>query len=296
MRLHHLAFLSAICALAACTSAPGPQPVAGHYWEGELRILPGDTSFAPCGSLVPLKLTGPGVDSLARRYAWLRTVQGQWIKTWLQGHMAACGTAHHDSMLVATAYGHMDVAVDCPLVPADSLAGSYRAEATATNGTHLEELEFLPDGRALIITTKPQLYAEVEGSWGMDHDHDIMFREARDRFRFLYIRQGGALVRPLPNGNLVVYRPMGPARPLVGAFGRVAKWVQALRPEGALDPLALRPAMRLDSLFPDAAAQALLYSSVADSLALNEAQLGQLKNNMATLGELAALLRSQKGH
>lgn len=296
MRPQHLAILLAVAGLPACTPAPDPQQATGSYWEGELRIMPGDTSFAPCGSLVQLKLTGPGLDSLARRYAWLRTMEGQWVKTWLQGHMAAHGPAGRDSMLVATAYGHMDIAVDCPLVPVDSLAGHYRAEATAPSGTHVEELDFLPDGRALIITTKPQLYAEVDGSWGMDHDHDIMFRESRDRFRFIYIRQNGALVRPLPNGNMVSYRHTGPARPLAGAFGRVAKWMQALKPGEALDPLALRPTMRIDSLFPDAAAQGRLYASVADTLALGEGQMARLKNNMTTLGDLAALLRSQKGH
>lgn len=270
---------------------PSPPPMA---WEGELRILPGDTAFMPCGIHKAYRLTGPGLDSLARRYAWLRTVPGQWIKAWCNGYLQAGPAESTDSVLTATAYMHMDSEVNCPPVPVDGLAGSYLAEAEVPGGIHTERLEFQLGGDALIITTAPGIRAEVDGRWGLDSDGDLLFTEADGRYSFHYGHKAGRLVRPLPAGRAVAYRRTGPADRLAGAQGRAARWLAATaraqgRPVQAGD---LRPAMRIDSLFPGTAAQEALRRSAADSLGLNEHQLRTTWPAAQTVHDVTKLMRT----
>lgn len=288
--------LLALATLAACTTAPetteeGPEDA---IWEGELRILPNDTAFMPCGIHRAYRLTGPGLDSLSRRYAWLKTVQGQWIKTWCSGHLAAPPPGGGDTVLVATAYGHMDAEVLCPPVPVDSLVGTYEARSEAIGGEHVERLDFISGGQALIITTRPGLYAEVDGRWGLDADGDIRFTETDHRFGFYYGWRNGMLERSLPNrGSVVTYRRIGPADPMAGAPGRTARWLAAVsgsvgRPLQAGD---LQPSMPLDSLFPDTAARSALRRSAADTLGFNDHQLATTWRTTTTVHDVTKLMR-----
>jgi hypothetical protein len=181
-------------------------------------------------------------------------------------------------------------------VPVDSLAGSYLAEGTVPGGIHREQLEFLPDGGALIITTSPGLYAEVEGRWGLDSGGDVVFTEEQGRFSFYYGRKGNQLVRPIPRqGMEVVYRLSGPADGLAGAFGRVARSVAAAADAQGipLNPTDLRPGMPLDSLLPDPGSQAALKAALADTLELDQDGRDRLGAPGMTVGSLTKLMRAR---
>lgn len=286
-----LAFL-----LAACTPAPkGEPPHAAKLWEGELRILPGDTSFTPCGTLRKLQVTGPGLDSLARRYAWLHTMPGQWIKTWCNGWLAAPRGAGADSVLVAESYAHMDADVRCAPVPVDSLAGRYVAEMPFPGGVHTEELDFLPGGRALIISILPAVYAEVDGLWGLDSDGRPAFEEAERRYSFRYVRVPGGLVRRLPSGNQVEYKYTGPAERFTGAYARTARWLAAVAAANhhPVNAAEILPAMRLDSLFPDPASRAALRASAGDTLLMDERKLASSWAAATTVQDAVQLMRTR---
>ncbi|HMN04186.1 MAG TPA: hypothetical protein PKD45_00530 [Flavobacteriales bacterium] len=296
-----LAFSAAL--LVTCTAcnnqaSHADTPPPDRSWEGELRILPNDTSFRPCGTHKTYRVTGPGLDSLARRYTWLHTAHGQWIKTWCSGHLAPGTAAAGDSLLVATAYQHMDVEVQCPPAPVDSLAGSYLAEAEVTGGKHTEQLELLPDGSALIITSTPALYAEVDGLWGLDSDGVITFQEIQGRYFLHYAWIDGHLVRPLPNRNAqVTYTRTGQAQRLSGAFGRTAWWLSEVAHNTGnahLQAEDLRPAMRLDSLFPDAEARALLADQAQDTLGMSLHDVATLWQTAETVYDVTRLMRIRR--
>lgn len=284
-----LAFL-----LAACTAAHKDEPPhAATLWEGELRILPRDTSFMPCGALRKLQVTGPGLDSLARRYAWLQTSPGQWIKTWCNGWLAAPRGAGADSVLVAASYAHMDADVRCAPVPEDSLAGRYVAEMPFPGGVHTEELNFLPGGQGLIISIMPAVYAEVDGRWGLNSDGVLTFEEAERRYTFRYERTADGLVRRLPSGNLVAYRYTGPAERFTGAYARTARWLAAVAAANhhPVNAAEILPAMRLDSLFPDPASRAALRASAADTLLMDERKLATSWAAATTVQDAVQLMR-----
>lgn len=291
--LRSLPVIGLVMLLAAGCASPRPAPVQDHLWEGEMRILPGDTTFIPCGTQRKLQITGPGLDSLARRYAWLQTRPGQWIKTWCNGHLDAPVGRQADSLLVATSYAHMDAAVHCPLAPVDSLSGRYVAHAAVPGGQHTEQLEFLPNGSAVIITTTPSLHAEVDGTWGLNSAGELLFEETGKRYAFKYERMPGKLVRHLPNGMMVEYLRTGPAERLSGAFGRTARWLAAVSTSTGHSMRAsdLRPMMRLDSLFPDTTGQLALRRSAADTLGLDHKALTILWPATETVGDAVQLMR-----
>lgn len=280
---------------AGCSIPAGPADHASIPWEGELHILAGDTVFVPCGQSNHMPVTGPGVDSLARRYNGLKAVDGQWIKTWCNGYALAIDGRPGDSMLVATGYLHMDAEVHCPPIPVEGLAGSYLAVAEVANGQHTEQLEFMPDGRALIITSTPDLYAEEDGHWGSDNDGDIVFTEAAGRFSFYYGRTNGGLVRPLPARDTeVAYRYTGPADELAGAHGRISRLLAATaNAQGmVMDARDLRADMPLDSLFPDEGVQVGLKAVLADSLDMDLEAMDRFWGRGSTVGNLTKLMRT----
>lgn len=281
------------CVLCACQPKKIAVPVPERSWEGELRILPGDSSFMPCGTQRRLRITGPGLDSLAHRYAWLKTLPGQWIKSWCSGHLAAPVAAGTDSVLVAAAYAHMDATVHCRPLPVKEAAGSYVAEAAVPGGTHREQLNFFPDGSATVITSTPSMHAEVDGHWGLNSDGHVIFEELDKKFSFEYGHSPGQMARALPNGSKVVYRLQGPADRLAGDFGRTARWLAAVAAAqgDSLQPGELKPEMRLDSLFPDEAARAALRLSAADTLALDEHDLAALWPAAETIEDVVQLVR-----
>jgi hypothetical protein len=301
MRTLQWAALLAACTLAACTDTPAPQPVAERNWEGELRILPGDSLFIPCGSTTHFRLTGPGLDSIAHRYAFLYTQPGQWIKTWCSGHAIAGKGAHGDSILVCASYMHMDPNVHCPPAPVDSLSGTYVAKSTMVGGAHTETLVFLPDGEATIISTAPGLYAEVDGRWGINANGSTLFQEANNRYSFEYHWHRGKLLRAMPGRNdSVAYQRTGPAERLTGAFGRTARWLASAATAGGnpVQPENLRPYTSLDSLFPDVEVRQAIRSSARDSLGLDDKGLVNVWDAASTVQDVTLLMRSriQSGH
>jgi hypothetical protein len=290
--MRHLPLLFiALAAWSAC--GQGEKTFPDRNWEGELRILPGDTAFMPCSAHRAYRVSGPGLDSLARRYAWLQTERGQWIKTWFSGHLAPGAQKNTDSVLVATAYQHMDAHVHCTPLPLDSLSGSYEAQAEVLGGTHLERLNFLPGGDAVIITSTPSLHAEVDGHWGLASDGRVVFEESGGHYSFAYRLEGGNLFRDLPNGQHVSYRRTGPADRMAGTFGRTARWLSAIAAvQGdTVLPGSLRPNMPLDSLFPQPGVRAALRSSAMDSLGLDEHSLAGTWDAASTVRDVAQLMR-----
>ncbi len=285
-----------IALFAACNSNQEGNSTPARNWEGEVRILPGDTAFVPCATTLRYTLTGPGLDSIAHRYAFLSTTKGQWIKTWCTGGVPAGLSASKDSVLNCTAYMHMDPAVHCPPLPVDSMSGTYRVKAPIAGGVHTETLLFLPGGDATIVSTAPGLHAEVDGRWGLNPAGNVIFEERQQRYSFEYIWKQGQLVRPMPGRNtLVKYDYVGPAERLSGAFGRTARWLAAIAKANGLplQPEDLRPAMRLDSLFPSATAHAALQASARDSLALGNNQAAAAWEAATTVEEVTLLVRNR---
>ena len=273
-----------------------PAQAAERNWEGEVRIQHGDTAFVPCGSTMNYRLTGPGTDSIAHKYAFLLTQPGQWIKTWCTGHATAATSGPYDSLLVCAAYMHMDATVHCPPTPVDSLSGTYTAKAAIAGGQHSETLIFLPDGGATIISTAPGLYAEVDGSWGLNANGTPIFQEARNRYTFEYRADHGRLERAMPGRNdQVVYVRTGAADRLTGAFGRTAQWLAAEATAAGYPVQAdrLRPTTSLDSIFPDATARNALRASAKDSLGLDEKQLVNVWDAASTVQDVTLLMRSR---
>ncbi|HRN36712.1 MAG TPA: hypothetical protein PLV70_04240 [Flavobacteriales bacterium] len=286
----------AVLLLSACGSggAGGAPSAPDVLLVGEMRISSGDTIFMPCGTQRRLRITGPGLDSLARRYTWLQTGPGQWIKAWCNGHLTAVpGSA--DSLLVAASYVHMDAAVHCPPVPLDTLAGRYVARAAMPGGEHLEQLDLLRGGDAVITTTMPGVDAEVDGTWGLNSDGQLIFEEAGKKFAFRYTLNDGGLVRHLPNGRTVEYVRTGPPERLSGAFGRTARWLAAVSNAHGRGMQAgeLRPTMRLDSLFPDPATRDVLRKSARDTLAMDEQHLNAAWHDAATVRDVVQLMRGR---
>lgn len=273
-----------------------PAQAAERNWEGEVRIQNGDTAFVPCGSTVHFRLTGPGVDSIARKYAFLKTQAGQWIKTWCTGRAKAATSAQYDSVLICAAYMHMDPNVHCAPAPVDSLAGTYTARAVIPGGNHVETLVFLQDGEATIISEAPGLYTEVDGSWGLNANGTLVFQEAHNRYTFEYREDHGQLVRAMPGrSDRVLYKRTGAAYRLSGAFGRTARWL-ATAATAAGHPVQadrLRPTTRLDSIFPDATARHALRTSAKDSLGLDEKQLVNVWDAASTVQDVTLLMRSR---
>ncbi len=269
-----------------------PDPV---NWEGELRLLPGDSTFMPCGARRALRITGPGLDSLSRRYSWLRMVPGQWIKTWCQGYLRAGEGGKRDSVLVATAYQHMDPDVFCPPVPVDSLSGTYTAQIPMPGGVRSEDLVFLPGGDATIYTQVNGRETETYGRWGLDSGGNVVFAEENGRFMLLFVHGSGRLTRQLPSGRMgPVHVWSGPAERLRGTFGRTVRWLDAVATAngGTLHAEEVRPAMSLDSIF-QGPARAALDTSAKDSLNLDGPDLHGKWAAVSTVRDVVHLVRSR---
>jgi hypothetical protein len=281
---------------AACNNGTGTdRPTLDLTWEGEVRILTGDTLFTPCGTTTKFRLTGPGLDSIAQRYGYLVTVPEQWIKTWCSGHLAAGPGGGPDSVLVATRYMHMDPAAYCAPVPNDSMSGSYVAVSTNSAATRTEQLILLPNGDATITTTgMGGLHSELDGHWGLNSDGNLVFVEVQARFMLLFKWDQGNVVRMQPDGRTgEVYAREGVADRLQGTYGRTARWLAAVSTELG-DPLRaedLRPSMPLDSLFPDPASRAALRASAGDTLGMNEQKLNTVWAKADNVQKVNMLMR-----
>lgn len=294
MRFVPLVFLG-LATLYGCNGGAGTGTVPpDRGWEGELRIIPGDSSYKPCGSHSTYRITGPGLDSLAHRYAWLRTVPGQWIKAWCSGHLVA-GTAGGDSLLVATRYMHMDGMVHCPLEPVGALAGTYVRSTGSRSGPGSEQLLLFPNGDAMRLAMSLEgMPLETDGHWGVDNDGHVNFTSLAPQFTQRYAPEGGHLYRLLPDGSKgVAFEQEGPADRLAGTFGRAARWLAAVAEAHGqhLDPADIRPSMPIDSLIPDPTARAALKASARDSLGLTAEQLEVLWPPVENVREFTQLMR-----
>ncbi|MGB6048575.1 MAG: hypothetical protein WBG34_13345, partial [Flavobacteriales bacterium] len=198
------------CHGPVATEQPASDP-AGTNFQGEVRILPGDTAFGPCGSLAVFRLTGPGLDSIAHRYTYLNTVPGQWIKTWLSGHYAPDPAGGPDSLLIAERYMHMDVAVTCPPVPDRRMAGNYVADPAQHADARTTRLLLLPNGDATSFTSSNTMHTEVDGHWGINKDGQLIFVEYDGKYSFAFAQEQGRLVRVLAgNARGAAYVREGP--------------------------------------------------------------------------------------
>ncbi|MGB3870395.1 MAG: hypothetical protein WA937_13160 [Flavobacteriales bacterium] len=282
------------CHGPVATEQPASDP-AGTNFQGEVRILPGDTAFGPCGSLAVFRLTGPGLDSIAHRYTYLNTVPGQWIKTWLSGHYAPDPAGGPDSLLIAERYMHMDVAVTCPPVPDRRMAGNYVADPAQHADARTTRLLLLPNGDATSFTSSNTMHTEVDGHWGINKDGQLIFVEYDGKYSFAFAQEQGRLVRVLAgNARGAAYVREGPPVRLQGAFGRTARWLAEVataqgHPLRAED---VRPAMPLDSLFPDAASQAALRASAAEQLNMDEHQLSTTWTKAENVQDVTMLMRA----
>ena len=268
---------------------------ASEDLEGEVRILPGDTAFSPCGSNAIFRISGPGLDSIAHRYTYLNTVPGQWIKAWFSGHYVSEPARGSDSLLIAESYMHMDVAVTCPPVPNDSLAGSYKADLPTSAIERTETLLLLPNGDATLFTHSNTMDSEVDGHWGLNSDGQLVFVEYDGKYRFSFLLEQGQLVRLLPdNARGAVYKRDGPAVRLQGAFRRTAIWLSMVATAEGHELLAMdvRPAMRLDSLFPGAASQTALKASAGKELGMSEQQLNTTWIKAENVQDVNMLMRA----
>lgn len=281
--------------LIACGNSTGTgTAIPEANWEGEVRILPGDTSFVPCGSTVHYKLTGPGLDSIAHRYTFLNTVPGQWIKTWCSGHLTSPGPGR-DSVLTAARYMHMDSEVRCPPVPNDSMAGNYVSVIQGSLAAITQQVMLLHGGDAVLTTTAPgSPFLEEDGNWGLDADGTLVLELPQRHTRFSYTWSKDGLISHLAHGgNGPTYEHLGPADRMQGTFGRTARWLAmvATAEGNIVRPEDLRPSMSLDSLFPDPAAKAALRASAGDTLGLSERKLAALWATVDNVKEVNALMR-----
>ena len=269
--------------------------VADTYWEGEVRILQGDTVFTPCGSTTSIRLTGPGLDSIAHRYTFLRTTNGQWVKTWLSGHMVL-PAPDQDSILSAAHYMHMDSEVNCPPVPNDQMAGKYVSINGGSLGMVTQEVMLLQGGDAVMTTTASDSpIIEDDADWGLDADRDLVLELPQRHTKFLFTWEKGGLRSHLPNGAPgPTYKLVGPADRMEGTFGRTANWLAAVATGqgGSLRAEDVRPNMRLDSLFPDPAARAALRTSAADTLGMTEQTMNSVWGAADQVKDVNALLRN----
>ena len=270
-------------------------PAKQSNWEGEVRILPGDTSFMPCGTHKALRLTGPGLDSIAQKYVYLVTKPGQWIKTWWEGNIAAAGDGKPDSVLLATRYLQMDAEVHCTPIPNKALAGSYLRTTPRRGLPSNEQLLFFPNGDATDIITNPDgMHVESDGRWGVNSDGQLSYSPDMPHFTFTFIIEQGQLVRILPNGKIgPTFTREGPADRMSGTAGRTARWLASVATAHGhtVLPEDLRPAMPLDSLFPNAASRAALRASAGDSLGMDEERLNSIWGTADKVGEVTILMR-----
>lgn len=287
------------CALVLAFGCKGPgtpeKAGADTYWEGAVRILPGDTAFTPCGSTAPVRLTGPGLDSIAHRYTYLRTATGQWIKTWLSGHMALPAPGQ-DSVLQTSHYMHMDSEVDCPPVPNDQMVGKYVSISGGSLGIVTQQIMLLPGGDAVFTTTaEDSPVIEDDANWGLDADRDLVLEIPQRHAKFLFTWEKGGLRSYLPNGAPgPTYKLIGPADRMEGTFGRTANWLAAVAASqgDTLHAEDLRPSMPLDSLFPTPAARAALRASAMDTLGMTEQALNTVWGAADNVKEVNTLMRN----
>lgn len=269
---------------------------ADTYWEGEVRILPGDTAFTPCGSTTPIRLTGPGLDSIAHRYTYLHTATGQWIKTWFSGRMTL-PAVEKDSVLHATHYMHMDSEVDCPPVPNDQMVGKYVSISGGSLGIVTQQIMLLPGGDAVFTTTaEDSPVIEDDANWGLDADRDLVLELPQRHAKFLFTWEKGGLRSYLPNGAPgPAYKLLGTADRMEGTFGRTANWLAAVAASqgDTLRAEDLRLNMPLDSLFPTPEAREALRASAVDTLGMPEQTLNTVWGAADNVKDVNTLMRNR---
>ncbi len=281
--------------LLAVACGPGTTAVHERNLEGEVSIQPGDTVFMPCGALRSYRISGPGLDSIAGRYAYLVTKPGQWIKTWCQGYLVPAGNDGRDSMISVTRYMHMDAEVHCRPIPDATTAGSYRKAPAGIVPSSQEQLLLFPNGDATsIITNMDNMQIESDGRWGINSGGLVALSLLQPKFTYLYKPGPHGLQRILPDGAIGgTYAREGPADRMQGTFGRTARWLASVATANghAVTAEDLRPAMLLDSLFPDPASRAALRASASDTLVMDEDRLNKVWPTADNVQEVNILMR-----
>lgn len=298
MRTVAFPVLSILVLAYGCKEAGSSEKTsADTYWEGEVRILPGDTAFTECGTTTPIRLTGPGLDSIAHRYAYLHIATGQWIKTWLSGHLFLPAPGQ-DSVLHATSFMHMDSEVNCPPVPNDQMTGKYVSISGGSLGIVTQEIMLLPGGDAVFTTTAADSpLIEDDANWGLDADRDLVLELPQRHAKFFFTWEKGGLRSQLPNGAPgPAYKLSGPADRMEGSFGSTARWLAAVATAqgDTLRAENLRPGMSLDSLFPDPADRAALRASAVDTLGMAEQDLNSVWGTADNVKDVNALMRNHR--
>ncbi|HEY0978643.1 MAG TPA: hypothetical protein VGE21_14315 [Flavobacteriales bacterium] len=268
--------------LTSCTPTGTVQeevPARDTTWVGELSITAGDTLFMDCPTGRKYKVTGPAMDTLYRRYRYFRTKPGQWMKTWLTGHLGTTQIhGHTDSALVAVTYMHLDGALRCDPLPRPALSGSFVARFQDPMGERVVRMDLFPDGEVTSITTLANgaQRAEEDGIWGMDSEEQVVVEWPHREHTMLFRVVDGDLVSQLPHatGAQVMERD-GPADRMRGAFGRTARWLSATAAQAGhpMPAEEIRPGTRMSTLFPTPEGRAAVRAQAPDSLLLSDERL-----------------------
>lgn len=284
--------------LAACSTPPAPPAApaalsADTLWEGEVRIVDNDTVFSPCGSLRRYALTGPALDTIAGRYRHFRRSEGQWMRTWTNGHRTLRG---QDTVLLATTFLHLDPAVFCDPVADSAHGGSFVARYADPMGERTMRLELFPNGDALMLTTLQNgaTANEVDGRWGLDKDGLIATNWPQRNIYRRYRLKGNVLLPQPSTGNGNEMTRDGVADRQRGAYGRTARWLAkaASKAQGRpVLPTDLAPSTALDELFPTPQQRADLRAAARDTLGFNEERMAREWDAVATVRDVVPLVR-----
>lgn len=282
MRTPLLLSFALLIGLGSCT-APSGTPGAPEAairdtnWIGEARITTNDTVIRLCGSGKRYRLTGSALDSMAAKYQYFRTREGQWMKVWFTGHLGVVGPADRpDSALITTAYQHLDASLSCDPVPSERVSGSYTVAFDDPTGHRSVRFDLFPDGLVTMFTHNGGTTVEEDGHWGVDsYEHVALVWPQREQ-TMLYTYTEGTLSSDMPGaGAAIVLKRDGPADRMHGAFGRAARWLaaQASTSAGTVRPEDLLPRTPLSELFPTPESRASLRKAAADTLGLKEQRM-----------------------
>lgn len=280
-------------------AVPEPQPPtsADTTWVGELSITAGDTLFMDCSSGRKYKLTGPALDTLQKRYRYFRTKPGQWMKTWVTGHLGVRSQqGAMDSALYAMSYMHLDGAMRCPPLPRPAASGSYVARFNDPMGERVSRLDLLPNGDATSYTSlaNGRLQAEEDGRWGVDSEEQVVVEWPHREHTMLFRRVNGDLVSQLSaNGKSHVMKHDGDADRMRGAFGRTARWLAASATANGrpTTPSEIAPSTSLNDLFPTPEARSALRAQAQDSLLLSDKRMDSEWDAIEQVKSVVSLMR-----
>lgn len=266
--------------LASCTGENGsegsssPTPTDTN-WMGETQITRGDTVMMLCGTGRRYRMTGPAVDTLDQRYNYFRTRSGQWVKTWIMGHLApVTQNGLPDTMLVVTKLMHMDGGLHCDPIPNQRMSGRYGTDFQDPRNMRSLQLQLFPNGDATLTTDfhDGSTPLEEDGLWGTDPDGHIQVKwPARDQtMRFQWAQDQLVSDMNLANGNIILPK-LGEADRMMGQYGRTVRWLAAVAAANghAVNASYIQPSMTIEELFPTEQAKAAIQATVGDTLGLD---------------------------